>query len=77
VENLKYKIKAWAATEERLAKVYSIEELSQRCSTRNKLKIFMVKLLKIYRNFLLSPLVPFYIWKLKQNGINLYFHAEK
>jgi len=77
VENLKYKIKSWVTREEKLAKVFAIEELNHVISYKNKLKFFLIKSLKMLRNFFLLPFSFFYLPKLKQNGINLYFHAKK
>jgi len=77
VENFKYKIKSWVTKEEKLAKVFAIEELNHVISYKNKLKFFLIKSLKMLRNFFLLPFLFFYLPKLKQNGINLYFHAKK
>jgi hypothetical protein len=65
VENFKYKIKSWVTKEEKLAKVFAIEELNHVISYKNKLKFFLIKSLKMLRNFFSSTIFIFLSSKIK------------
>jgi SAM-dependent methyltransferase len=74
LEKLKTKLKKSVGVPERIAKGMAIEKL--KLYGGKNWKIFFLKVAKIIRNVLFSPLVIFYLNKLK-NGPFLYFQAEK
>jgi 2-polyprenyl-3-methyl-5-hydroxy-6-metoxy-1,4-benzoquinol methylase len=75
LDKLKIKLKGMVLGNERKARVYAVEELAEVSPSKGKAYILMM--LKLIRNVILLPFALGYIGKLKENGVNLYFHAEK
>jgi SAM-dependent methyltransferase len=75
LDKLKIKLKGMVLGDERKARVYAVEDLAK--VSPNKGKAYLLMMLKLIRNAILLPFALGYIGKLKENGVNLYFHAEK
>ncbi len=75
LDKLKIKLKGMVLGDERKAIGYAVEELVE--VSPNKGKAYLLMMLKLIRNAMLLPFALGYIGKLKENGVNLYFHAEK
>jgi SAM-dependent methyltransferase len=75
LDKLKIKLKGMVLGDERKARVYAVEELAE--VSPNKGKAYILMMLKFLRNAMLLPFALGYVGKLKGNGVNLYFHAEK
>jgi hypothetical protein len=60
--------------DERKARAYGVEELAKVSPSKGKAYILMM--LKLIRNAILSPSVLGYAGKLKGNGLSLYFQAK-
>ena len=75
IDKLKIKLKAMMLGDEKKARVYVVEELVELSPSKGKAYILMI--LKLIRNAVLLPFALGYVGRLKENGINLYFHAKK
>lgn len=75
IDKLKIKLKGMVLGNERKARVYVVEELAE--VSPNKGKAYLLMMLKLIRNAILLPFALGYVGRLKENGINLYFHAKK
>jgi SAM-dependent methyltransferase len=75
LDKLKIKLKGMVLGDERKARVYAVEELAKVSPSKGKAYILMM--LKLIRNSILLPFALGYAGKLKENGVNLYFHAKK
>jgi SAM-dependent methyltransferase len=75
IDKLKIKLKGMVLGDERKARVYAVEELVE--VSPNKGKAYLLMMLKLIRNAILLPFALGYVGRLKENGLNLYFHAEK
>ena len=78
LDKLKIKLKGMVLGNERKARVYAVEELVEISPSKGKAYILIIlMMLKYLRNAILLPFALGYIGRLKENGINLYFHAKK
>jgi SAM-dependent methyltransferase len=74
LDKLKIKLKGMVLGNERKARVYAVEELAE--VSPNKGKAYLLMMLKLIRNAILSPFALGYVRKLKGNGFSLYFQAK-
>jgi SAM-dependent methyltransferase len=75
LDKLKIKLKGMVLGDERKARIYAVEELTEVSPSKGKAYILMM--LKLIRNAILLPFALGYVGRLKENWMHLYFQACK